>query len=73
MAFIPGINPDFRAIAERLAPGRAVRSITIRVEADAAATALVEVLLEHDDMLLVAKIGGEIEPDNVTIVEAKDA
>ena len=71
MAFVSGLNPDFCDLAAKLAPGRAVRAFTIRADVDGVATAQVEVILEDGDMDLVRKIGDAVEPDNVTIVEAK--
>ena len=57
-----------KALAERLAPGRAVKRITLDFNCRSIATAVIEVLLEHDDVKLVERCIEDCKPD-VTIVE----
>ena len=57
-----------KALAERLAPGRKVKRITLDFSSRSVATAVVEVLMEQDDVKLVEQCIDDCKPD-ITIVE----
>ena len=65
---IAGRHPLVHKLAQRLAPGRHVKNITINMNANSLITATVTVAMEEEDLKLVAEIVDDVRPD-VMIVE----
>jgi hypothetical protein len=60
-----------KKLAETLAPGRAVRRITLDFPARGLCTATVEVMLDEKDLPLIQELAEDVHPDQITFVEGK--
>lgn len=65
---IAGCSPLVRELAQKLAPGRKVQSITLHFDARSVAVATVSVLIEDDDVPFIERAASEVgEPKIVEV------